>query len=237
MVDLSRESVALVTGAAEAANTALQAKYEAMLAIVDRLPIGVILVGRGCEVHETNERAREILSLDDGIQIHHRVLKAASHSETRHLHQVVALALNPQNGLQLPGEDVIALSRTSGLLEFSALVLPLAANQNLTLEPLATIFLSETSRPIEIDPRRLEKLHNFTRCEARITSLLVQGLNLKDAAKYLGVSHNTVKSQLQSVFSKTGCDRQSELVRTILSGVSILKSESKNEQIPRKSRL
>ncbi len=132
---------------------------------------------------------------------------------------------------------MIVLSRPSGLLEFSALVSPLTANQDVSREPLAAIFLSETSRPIKIDPRRLEKLYNFTPCEARITSRLVQGLNLKDAAKYLGVSHNTVKSQLQSVFSKTGCDRQPELVRTILSGVSILKSESKNGQLPRKSRL
>ncbi len=51
MVDLSPESVALVNEAAEATNTALQAKYEAMLAIVDRLPIGVILDVRGCDVH------------------------------------------------------------------------------------------------------------------------------------------------------------------------------------------
>ncbi len=224
MVDLLPESVALVNEGAAATNTALQDKYEAMLAIMDRLPIGVILVGRGCEVHE---RAREILSLDDGIQIHRRVLKAASCSETRHVHQVVALALTPQNGVPLPGEDVIVLSRPSGLLEFSALVSPLAANQDVFREPLAAIFLSETSRPIEIDPRRLEKLYNITLCEARVASLLVQGLNLNNAATYLGVSLNTVRSQLKSVFSKTGCDRQLELVRTILSGVSMLKSESK----------
>ncbi len=237
MVDLLPESVALVNEGAEATNTALQDKYEAMLAIMDRLPIGVILVGRGCEVHATNERAREILSLDDGIRIHCGVLTASSHPETRHLHQVVALALTPQNGVPLPGEDVIVLSRPSGLLEFSALVSPLAANQDVFREPLAAIFLSETSRPIEIDPRRLEKLYNFTQCEARMASLLVQGLNLQDAAAYLGVSLNTVRTHLKRVFSKTGCDRQPEFVRTILSGVSILKSESKNGQLPRKSRL
>ena len=70
-----------------------------------------------------------------------------------------------------------------------------------------------------------------------MASLLVQGLNLQDAAAYLGVSLNTVRTHLKRVFSKTGCDRQPEFVRTILSGVSILKSESKNGQLPRKSRL
>ena len=93
MVGPSPRAVALVNEAVPATHTALQAKHEATFAILDRLPTGVILVGHGCEVHEANERAREILSLDDGVQIHRRVLKAASSSETLLLHRVVALAL------------------------------------------------------------------------------------------------------------------------------------------------
>ena len=108
-------------------------------------------------------------------------------------------------------------------------------NQDVSLEPLAAIFLSETSRPIEIDPRRLEKLYNFTPSEARVVSLLVQGLNLDNAATYLGVSLNTVRSHLRTIFDKTGSGRQPELVRIILSGVSIIqKSENQIGHFPRK---
>ncbi len=124
---------------------------------------------------------------------------------------------------------MIVLSRTSGLLKFSALVSPLAANQDVSLEPLAAIFLSETSRPIEIDPRRLEKLYNFTPGEARVASLLVQGLNLDNAATYLGVSLNTVRSHLRTIFDKTGSGRQPELVRIILSGVPIILGSEKSQ--------
>ena len=82
---IAKDVIASANAVVEA-NTTLEAKYEAMLAILDRLPIGVVLVGRGCKVHETNECAREILSLDDGIQIHRSVLKAVLRSETQQLH-------------------------------------------------------------------------------------------------------------------------------------------------------
>ncbi len=225
MADLSPDSVASVNEASEAITT-LQYKYQAMAAIVERLPVGVFLVGNGCKVCETNECARKILSLNDGIQIHRGVLKAASHSETQHLHEVVAVALNPQKWHKYTGEDVIVLSRPSGRLEFSALVSPLIADQDVLDEGLAVIFLSELSRPLQIDPRRLKAIFAFTPAEARLASLLVQGLKLDDAAEYLGVSLNTVRTHLKRIFLKTGCDRQSEVVRIILSSVPIiLKSE------------
>ena len=232
------DPIASINNAAVATSLALQAEYEAMLAIVDHLPIGVFLVGRGCEVHKTNRRAREILSYDDGIWIHRGVLTASSHLETQHLHEAVALALNPHNRVQLPGEEVIVLSRPSGLIEYNALVSRLTANQDVSREPLAAIFLSETSRPIEFDPHRLEKLYKFTPAEAQVARLLVQGLKLQDSAASLGVSLNTVKTHLRNIFDKIGCDRQAEVVRIILSGVSIIqKSESRNGQLPRKSHL
>ncbi len=226
---IAKDVIASANAVVEA-NTTLEAKYEAMLAILDRLPIGVVLVGRGCKVHETNECAREILSLDDGIQIHRSVLKAVLRSETQQLHDVVAVALNPQKWFKYTGEDVIALSRPSGLLEFSALVLPLTTDQDVLGEPLAVIFLSEMSRTLQIDPRRLKKIFAFTPAEARLASLLVQGLKLEDAAEYLGVSLNTVRTQLRGVFAKTGCDRQPELVRIILSGISIILNSEKSQK-------
>ena len=38
------------------------------------------------------------------------------------------------------------------------------------------------------------------------------GLSLVDAAKQLGIAHNTAKVQLRSVFAKTGVHRQAQLV-------------------------
>ena len=43
-------------------------------------------------------------------------------------------------------------------------------------------------------------------------------MTVKDIARAQGTSLNTVRSQLKSVFEKLGVHRQSELVRSLLSG-------------------
>lgn len=51
--------------------------------------------------------------------------------------------------------------------------------------------------------------------EARLTQQLALGHSIEDAAKALGVSHNTAKTQLKKVFFKVGVKRQPELLQAI----------------------
>ena len=53
--------------------------------------------------------------------------------------------------------------------------------------------------------------------EARLAVLLCGGRTLSDAAQELAVSQETLKTQLASLFQKTGTNRQAELVRLLLS--------------------
>jgi DNA-binding CsgD family transcriptional regulator len=62
-------------------------------------------------------------------------------------------------------------------------------------------------------------MFDLSRAEARLVKLLLDGHRLEDAAHLLGVSHNTVKTQLRSAFDKLGCSRQSDLVRLISSSL------------------
>jgi DNA-binding CsgD family transcriptional regulator len=47
-------------------------------------------------------------------------------------------------------------------------------------------------------------------------------LNLDEVAAALGMSRNTARAHLRSVFTKTGISRQSALVRLILKSVASL---------------
>src|SRR5262249_55408664 len=49
---------------------------------------------------------------------------------------------------------------------------------------------------------------------------LVTGTSLKSSAKALGVSYETVRRQVKSVFHKTGTHRQSELVLTVIRAIN-----------------
>jgi DNA-binding CsgD family transcriptional regulator len=52
--------------------------------------------------------------------------------------------------------------------------------------------------------------------------LLANGLTLDQASAELGVSRNTARTHLRSLFSKTGVSRQTMLVRLILKSVANL---------------
>ena len=66
----------------------------------------------------------------------------------------------------------------------------------------------------------LGQLFEFTPAEAALALLLANGLTLDEAAEELGVTRNTAKSHLSSVFSKTGVTRQPKLVQLILKSVA-----------------
>lgn len=57
-----------------------------------------------------------------------------------------------------------------------------------------------------------QRFFTLTPAEFRLCSLLVEGIALPECARLLEVSVNTVRSQLKSVFMKTGVARQQELI-------------------------
>lgn len=66
-------------------------------------------------------------------------------------------------------------------------------------------------------PVNLSGLSSFglTKAETRLVSYLARGESLNQAAKDIGVSENTVRSQIKSVFEKTGANSQPSLVALI----------------------
>ena len=52
----------------------------------------------------------------------------------------------------------------------------------------------------------------LTEAEAEIACELAQGLSLSDIARSVGVSVNTIRSQLKGIFAKTGTHKQIEVV-------------------------
>jgi DNA-binding CsgD family transcriptional regulator len=76
------------------------------------------------------------------------------------------------------------------------------------------------------DPRRasgdpiglLGEVYGLTPGETRLTLLLLSDCSLEEAARLLHISRSTARSVLKRVFEKTGANRQSALVRLLLTG-------------------
>jgi DNA-binding CsgD family transcriptional regulator len=67
-------------------------------------------------------------------------------------------------------------------------------------------------------PSLLAKLFGLTPAEAKLASLMAEGISVEKAAEALEISRETARNQLKAVFAKTATHRQSELV-ALLSGL------------------
>jgi DNA-binding CsgD family transcriptional regulator len=57
----------------------------------------------------------------------------------------------------------------------------------------------------------LSKAFGLTPAEARLASIIAEGLNPERAAEELGISKGTARNQLKAIFAKTATHRQAEL--------------------------
>ena len=74
------------------------------------------------------------------------------------------------------------------------------------------LFVTPVAQSKAPDVRLLEMLFDLAPAEARVAGLLVEGKSVEAIAKAQGITDNTVRMHLKSVFSKTGVNRQAQLV-------------------------
>jgi DNA-binding CsgD family transcriptional regulator len=76
----------------------------------------------------------------------------------------------------------------------------------------AAVWILASHSPRLPDPRLLAVLFGLSHAEARLALRLLAGQTPQECAREAGVGVATVRSQLHSMFAKTGARRQAELV-------------------------
>ena len=75
-------------------------------------------------------------------------------------------------------------------------------------------------RSITIEP--FARLHGLSPAELELVAELLDGVSIVEASGALGISENTARAQLRSVFNKTGAHRQADLTRMVLTSLAII---------------
>lgn len=110
----------------------------------------------------------------------------------------------------------VALDGSDGERRYSLLAVALAAHEEAGT-PIA-LFLQEVGRPTRLSGSVLAAVYGLTRAEGRLAEALANGLSTSEAADAFGISPLTARTQLKSIFAKTGTSRQADLVRLMLTG-------------------
>ncbi len=82
--------------------------------------------------------------------------------------------------------------------------------------PRAILFLYDLAAAFSVPPGLLVRLFDLTDAEACAALQVLQGGGVKVMARRLGLSPNTVKTQLSAVYDKTQTRRQADLLKLLL---------------------
>lgn len=191
--------------------------------VLENLAIGVALLDGMGRVLYANRRMREFETKGHGVRILNDRLFANSPSDGSRLQRLIAeisaaarvVPETPQvESIMLgegygEGELFLLASTLVPALPFFGLYIPYGA---------IVVLVGEATQVRTLDHRILKSLYGLTRAESRIAADLAKGANLHRICARFNLSCNTARSQLRSVFRKTGTSSQPELVSRLLAG-------------------
>ncbi len=193
-------------------------------AILNRLPIGILVVNRNAVPVSLNARAKTLLNHQTVLRIHLGSLVCDSTQQTKQLHQLIQQCIsNPQ---EYQGEPLqVCDSRGQAT---SLWITPSNSQCNKEDEDeYAVIYLSSPLIRPECNARALRETYDLSEAETRLIKTLVNGCNnLNEAAELLGLSIHTVRTQMKKVFEKTDTSSQLEIVKKVLRSPEMIVGES-----------
>lgn len=193
----------------------LRAEAQSITAAFDLLSNGVIFLGANGQVLFMNSAASSIISERDGLLATRLGIHAEQQGESAQLSRLIHEAISASMGKGLGAGGTVLVSRRAR----EPLRLQISPIRNAVIETpqriSAVVFVTDPARR-RPQHELLRTFYRLTPAEIRVALLLVDGQSPQLIAESVGVTPNTVRTQIKSVYSKTGVRRQAELVRLLL---------------------
>lgn len=206
---------------------ACKALQRAEFRTLDSLAVGVILLDRKARVLFANSAARSFDGEHGSLILRQAGLVHASPLHSRRLNDLVQSTLRgvPMGTISVPradgGDSLTILASSVRAQDVDRL-----ADANLQ-GAAVLLFIIDPANKAGIPTAWLMDAYGLTLAEAKVALAVSSGLSIPETASQLGLSPNTIKTQLRNVFAKSGVSRQTELARLIAS-IGLLKSSGAN---------
>ncbi len=201
--------------------TRLQLLKTKMQLELDRQIIGLILLGNESKPLYINPMAKRILGNHGAIDLQNDAIRAYLKDEDEQLQQAIHEAQATPSGTICRGQ-ALGLTHPDHSMPLAVLVLPAASNnstdRNMVSNSQVAVYITDPEESAPIAHDALIRIYGLTEREAKVAVAIANGREVNQIAEMHHVSVQTVRSQIKSIFSKTGVNRQADLIRLLLSG-------------------
>ena len=185
--------------------------------VFDRMATAIFLIGPERLIIYANAAGEALLARNELVSRNDGLLQARHHPTVTALFSALetAEALNPDGdsgGITLPLE-------TETSEPYAAHVLPLSSGLRRRVGgahgAVAAVFIRKATVAWASPAELVANLYKLTPSEIRVLLAVIEHAGVRQVAKTLGISEETVRSHLRHIFQKTGAKRQADLVKLL----------------------
>jgi DNA-binding CsgD family transcriptional regulator/PAS domain-containing protein len=184
-----------------------------LYAVLDRLSLGVVMLGPTGRLLHVNAAADSILRTGDGLIRTPDGLRAARKEDDKRLQELIGALRHPTvDGRSAGGH--LRVERSSGQPAYAVMVAPAGARASGADggAPAILLFISDPGAKIVSDLAVLRQLFGFTPAEGRLVLALLSGISPPEFARDSGIAYNTAKTLLGRAMARTDTRSQLQLV-------------------------
>jgi DNA-binding CsgD family transcriptional regulator len=194
-----------------------RSRAQDLMAALDGLVTGLILVGSGAKVLYMNQAAEEIIRSRAGLLVEGGTLKALRSNDTSALQALIGAAAQTSARHAQHAGGTLEIKRLIGP-PLELMVSPIRAHPVSTLtEPAVAALYVTVPQEVRFESQVLA-CYGLTPTEIKVAQAIAQGLSGSQAAASLGIRYNTLKTHLKRIFQKTHTRRQADLLRLMGAG-------------------
>ncbi len=185
---------------------------------LNQLPVALVLLDSTGKCVLVNEAAKAILDQRNGLYMERSMLFAKNVTESNRLREALGRSISLAEGKAISGASAVTISRLDRK-PLSIVAAPFNSGTNAVGHATVIVFINDPEQKAALPSEVLRMLFGLTTSEARLAVTLLEGSSLSEAALIHEVGQETVRTQVKSIFQKTGTKRQGDLIR-LLAGLT-----------------
>lgn len=190
----------------------------------DHCDSGMILVGPEGTIVFANAEAQRLIAEGDGLRAVNGMIQAATFEDSMKVRLAIERTFRSSDARH---DFMLPIRRSAGRRPLIATVQPLHRSPTTSERQRSLLNVLDPDRTIDGALALQCGLLGLTPVETRLALQLSLGVGLGEAAAAIGVKEQTARSYLKNIFGKTGTNRQADLVRFLLTGLTPIRCRGK----------
>jgi len=194
----------------------LSERFGAVLGVLDKFLVGLVILDNRGRIVVANDSARQACDNTRNLKLAAvGTILATDEDTNRLLQQFIASTGATANGNGKSDGGQLAIARRNGRLPLLLDVMPIRDDGLPDGDNVrgSAVFIIDPDQSKVLSIDGLSKIFGLTLAEQQVSASVVNGMTIDQVAEERGTSSGTVRTQIKTIFSKTGVNSQSALVR------------------------